>query len=278
MLVPEPVQSSQCGLKKSAAQGNDYIHNGQEAKANEWPWMASIKSSKSGQEGWDCAGAVIGEEWIITAAHCLVEKDRSPRHDSKDIKIYLGDHDLKANAEPNESQVYGMESYVAHKQYWPWDKPMIRNDIALIKVSKKIDLNLHTPVCLPGRNEDFTGSNVTLLGWDAHAIWGWPRFVKTTRPAEAPFLIQDPSVCDKRISGFTSDDSPSTLCLAGLGTRLCPLQTGGPITIEDGEFRRHKLVGIVSFGEPNKCDESKLIPSASVAYYRDWIKEKTGGI
>jgi len=51
--------------------------------------------------------------------------------------------------------------------------------------------------------------------------------------------------------------------------------SGGPITVEDSEFR-HKLIGIVNGGEANRCDKYKLAVLTSVSYYRNWIKEKTG--
>merc|ERR1712180_39372 len=41
-LVPETVQSSECGLKKSPTRGQTRIRWGQEAKVNEWPWMVSL--------------------------------------------------------------------------------------------------------------------------------------------------------------------------------------------------------------------------------------------
>jgi len=263
MLVPETVQSSECGLKKSPVRGQNRIANGQEAEVNEWPWMAYLSLGAR-----YCGGAVIGEEWIITAAHCLHGWGGNKKY----IKIYLGEHDTNTDSETNKTKVYYVKYFKLHEKF---NVDPIRNDIAVIKVTRSIDLDLHTPVCLPGKNEDFEGSTVTALGWGPVAFLsdvGYGRYVHTNQLQEAQLTIRDPSVCSKKFgSDFTT---PSNLCFGGLGTSTCSGDRGGPVTVEDRESR-HTLVGIVSFDE-FQCGKGSLSTFASVSYYRDWIKEKTG--
>jgi len=216
-----------------------------------------------------CGGAVIGEEWIITAAHCLVRTDGSLNYDLKDIKIYLGDHDIARQTETNKTKAYEVKDYIVHENY----NDLYWNDIAVVKVSSNIDLNLHTPVCLPGENEDFKGSNVTALGWGSVAYNWWHGYVNPTKLQEAQLSIRDPSFCHNMFGDYFR--SPSKLCSGGLGTSTCPGDSGGPVTVEDRELR-HKLIGIVSGGEINRCDKGRLAAFVSVSYYRAWIKEKTG--
>merc|ERR1711962_1408238 len=162
MLVPETVQSSECGLKKSPVRGQNRIANGQEAEVNEWPWMAYL-------------GLVGG-------------------NDKKYIKIYLGEHDTNTDSETNKTKVYYVKYFKLHEKF---NVDPIRNDIAVIKVTRSIDLDLHTPVCLPGENEDFEGSTVTALGWGPVAFLsdvGYGRYVHTNQLQEAQLTIRDPSV------------------------------------------------------------------------------------
>ena len=38
------------------------------------------------------------------------------------------------------------------------------NDIALIKLAEKVDLNIYTPACLPAPNTDYTGKTGSVYG------------------------------------------------------------------------------------------------------------------
>ena len=38
------------------------------------------------------------------------------------------------------------------------------NDIALLKLAEKVDLNIYTPACLPALDTDFTGKTGSVYG------------------------------------------------------------------------------------------------------------------
>ena len=44
------------------------------------------------------------------------------------------------------------------------DSPLRSNDIALLKLAETVDLNVHTPACLPSLNTDFTGKTGSVYG------------------------------------------------------------------------------------------------------------------
>merc|ERR1719516_644258 len=141
MLVPETVQSLECGLKNSPVRGQNRIANGQEAEVNEWPWMAELRLPRWNHHFY--GGAVIGDEWIITAAHCLVEDDGFQLK-PENLKIYLGKHDITTNSETDKTEVYDVKYFFVHEKYA--DNNVLSNDIAVIKVSRRINLYQHTPV------------------------------------------------------------------------------------------------------------------------------------
>merc|ERR1712180_231917 len=188
-LVPETVHSSGCGLKKSPMRRQTRIINGQGSKVNEWPWMVSLQVGNQHQ----CGGAVIGKRWIITAAHCLLRNDGSPKWNTEDIKIYLGDRDLKDASETDTVEVYKVDNIKVHEK---WEgEPWLMNDIAVIKVSESIDLSQHTPVCLPRRNRKYVGSKAMATGWGVKSYTYWDKPIYSDVLQEASLTIRDSSFC-----------------------------------------------------------------------------------
>ena len=252
-LYLETVQYIKCGVKKSGTRGQNRIINGQDAEANEWPWMASLQALKQHF----CGGSVIGRRWIITAAHCLVRKDGS-RLKPTSIAVTLGDHDDTEQSETDKTEVYDVDYYILHEKY---RRRSITNDIAVIKVKKSIDLRLHTPVCLPRRNANFAYSKATAVGW------GYDGRKNPARLQEGTLTIKAKSSCSRYRYG--------NFCAGGSGVGVCFGDSGGPLTVKNRQGR-HILAGITSFGITNDCNV--YVPSyfADVSYYRDWIKKKTG--
>ena len=51
---------------------------------------------------------------------------------------------------------------IVHESY---NNPLTNsNDIALLKLAEKVNLNVHTPACLPALNTNFTGKTASVYG------------------------------------------------------------------------------------------------------------------
>ena len=64
------------------------VRHGQEAEPGSWPWQAAIYDVL--EEDIICGGALIGEQWVLTAAHCV--HYRRDVRDTSDFVVYLGKH------------------------------------------------------------------------------------------------------------------------------------------------------------------------------------------
>ena len=60
-----------CGVKDP----NLRIVNGEEAEIGEFPWLANLGYTVNGRKNveFKCGGALIGDQYVITAAHCVTQ-------------------------------------------------------------------------------------------------------------------------------------------------------------------------------------------------------------
>ena len=76
--------------------------------------------------------------------------------------MILGEHQLSSSTETSLTTAHDVAAIVAHPAY---DQP--RNDLALLKLSTKVDTNIYTPVCLPYQGVDYTGLSATVIGYSS---------------------------------------------------------------------------------------------------------------
>ena len=127
------------------------------SKVNEYPWMAAISDP---QESQFCGGTLIASQWILTAAHCMFKDSAGTQpQTAAEIRIVLGEHDLLDSFESKiPKKVVEVSQIINHPSY---DASSSNNDIALIKLSEEVDLNIYTPACLANIGDSFAGKN----GW-----------------------------------------------------------------------------------------------------------------
>merc|ERR1712106_473584 len=76
-----------CGVKKTSR-----IVGGKETEVNEYPWMAALAKTETGDENFFCGGTLIGDQWVVTASHCLFNnQDGTDPLIATDISIVLGE-------------------------------------------------------------------------------------------------------------------------------------------------------------------------------------------
>ncbi|XP_052744134.1 uncharacterized protein LOC112056709 [Bicyclus anynana] len=262
-----------CGQSTS----NDKILGGSITAIDEYPWMARIKYADRRLGGVEikylCSATLITDRHLITAAHCLLEKDVEP------IAVSLGDWNLDSPTECYEGQcpepsVEIRIEYFVHQGFSKENHTF--GDIAIIKLEQPVNFTgFIQPICLPTteyiKMQDYTHSSVYwTAGWGI-TEFGEQSLVKRKVDIEAVPI----DVCRAAIPEIPESSSPGLICAGGQqGKDSCRGDSGGPLMREVRENYRANwfLYGVTSFGS-KRCGLAG-IPGVytRVTAYMDWIR------
>ncbi|XP_016041306.1 coagulation factor XI isoform X2 [Erinaceus europaeus] len=225
----------------------------------EWPWQITLHITSPTQRHL-CGGSIIGNQWILTAAHCFIEVE-SP----KLLRVYSGI--LNQSEIKEDTPFFGVQKIIIHNQY-----EMAENgyDIALLKLETTITYtDSQRPICLPSkgdRNVIYTDCWVT--GWGYRKLRD--KIQNTLQKAQIPLVTNEE--CQTRYRGYKITNKMICAGYKEGGKDACKGDSGGPLSCKHNEVWH--LVGITSWGEGCAQKERPGIYT-NVVEYVDWILEKT---
>ncbi|XP_071451830.1 protein masquerade [Hetaerina americana] len=248
-----------CGVKggshsvRSGAWRQGRVVGGEDADPGEWCWQAALINSLN---QYLCGGALIGTQWVLTAAHCVTNIVRS----GDAIYVRVGDHDLtRKYGSPGAQTLRVATTYIHHNH----NSQTLDNDVALLKLHGQAELrggevgrgsgNGETSgggvclVCLPARGvSQAAGKRCTVTGYGYMGEAG----PIPLRVREAGIPIVNDAECIRKINAVTEKIfilPASSFCAGGEeGNDACQGDGGGPLVCEDDGF--YELAGLVSWG------------------------------
>ncbi|XP_037774255.1 uncharacterized protein LOC119570666 isoform X3 [Penaeus monodon] len=234
-----------CGIA-SVYVDNMRIVNGTTASVGEYPYQVTLVSTIQ-SKSYLCSGTIIKDSCILTAAHCLYDKDmnRATRVQVRYGSIFL----------QNEISVIASR-YIEHPKY---TRTTLANDIAVVELPEPLVFsNTVRPICLGLEEDNPFGGKAVATGW-GDTIFNGPISNTLQEVALDVITMND---CEKNTSlppDTTKGDS------------------GGPLVVQlcNGRFAQ---VGIISYSSSNCAMLDKPTVYTRVSAYLDWISNVTGGI
>ncbi|XP_057558054.1 complement C1r subcomponent-like protein isoform X1 [Hippopotamus amphibius kiboko] len=234
------------------------------AELGNFPWQAL--TSIYGRGG----GALLGDRWILTAAHTIYPKYGISLGRSRRAEVFLGHTDLD---EMLELGGHPVRRVVVHPDYRQ-DKPHnFHGDIALLELQHRVSLGPHLlPVCLPDREALYRPGLAGYVSGFGVENGFLTTELKYSRLPVAPRAACEAWLREKRRTEVFSD---SMFC-AGDRVRpqgVCQGDSGGAYVVWDDRARRWVATGIVSWGIG--CGEGYGFYTKVLAYV-GWIRGVMG--
>lgn len=242
----------------SSAAVDPKIVNGEIAPINKYNWFSVVAS-----ENYLCGGSLISSEWILTAAHCVIENTSSPS--AFDIGKYCVDED-------NCGQPMGrirVSKRVVHPNF---DDYYLDNDFALIKLSSPSNI---TPVQIDDGSVSPSYPNFQPNLWaigmgTTYFGGGVGSLPSALQHVELKYISN--ASCKNEYGYDPVDITSNMMCAAdfenGNAQDSCSGDSGGPLY----DSENNVLVGVVSWGY--KCAEANYPGVYSrISAQIDWIKE-----
>lgn len=225
-----------CGVKGTARTGR--VVGGEDGEQGEWCWQVALINSLN---QYLCGAALIGTQWVLTAAHCVTNIVRS----GDAIYVRVGDHDLtRKYGSPGAQTLRVATTYIHHNH----NSQTLDNDIALLKLHGQAELKEGVClVCLPARGVSHAaGKRCTVTGYGYMGEAG--PIPLRVREAEIP-IVSD-AECIRKVNAVTEKIfilPASSFCAGGEeGNDACQGDGGGPLVCQDDGF--YELAGLVSWG------------------------------
>lgn len=231
------------------------IVKGDQANHGQFPYYSFLRAINANGGNIACGGSLISNQWVLTAAHCLIK--------AVSVDVHLGISATNIN-EPGHVR-FRSRSIFLHPEYV---QSRAQNDIALIRLPRTVQRSSTIqPIKLPStceavENRDAVATGFGVMHTGANAIPSTLQYtrLKTISRIECveqfPFLVKNSAVL------CAESDKQSSVCSG---------DSGGPLV----DIENETLLGVADFVDGEGCDSGLPQGFQRVPSHLDWINSVT---
>ncbi|XP_039189335.1 acrosin-like [Crotalus tigris] len=256
-----------CGRRPLASShsSNLRIVGGIDTLPGTWPWIVSIQIPTMTGFRHTCGGSLISSRWVITAAHCFLNK-RYLEH----WKLVFGAAQLSRPGPDVQERT--IKNLVEHQQY---RRSTHFNDVALMELSHPVNCSDYIqPACLPDMEVEISSlTRCYISGWGVTNV---------SKPDVTSDILQEarvnliPITTCNSTAWYDKKIHYNNLCAGHEegGIDTCQGDSGGPLMCREQRSERFWLVGVTSWGAGCARVMRPGIYS-STQHFLNWIKDVT---
>ncbi|RZC37417.1 brachyurin [Asbolus verrucosus] len=230
------------------------IINGERATLGQFPWQAALFMQEGpNSDFWFCGGSIIGEEWILTAGHC-VDKAQS-------ALVYTGIIDISGEISLSSFP----KTFILHDGY---NATTLANDIGLVKLPESLTFDNNTKAIELSSEILGVDIQITVSGWGKTSD-------NNTSISNVLNYVNLSTISNEECqAAYGTKIFPEMVCALGENIQSpCSGDSGGPVVVDAST--NPKQVAITSFVSDLGCQSGTPSGYTRTTYYRDWIKSKT---
>lgn len=205
-------QNIQCGVPKQGLSDSvGLVINGQAAVKGQFPWLAAYYHNGVDNNGFICGGTLISSQSVITAAHCIHEKNGSPKHEYE-AQFYIGKFYITSRNDEKNFIISSVSRFIVHPD-WSSQSLSYDGDIAIVKLTRIIQFSdFIKPICLWTSTSNYHDA-ISQFG----IVAGYGKTEKSSTTSDKPYWtalpVIDEGTCLRSNENFIKITSRRTFCV-----------------------------------------------------------------